>query len=138
MTVREMAMRAYRQRQQEQDDAEGERQLRAILAAYGAAQRRFKLEPERFFWCNSLRCPVVSYDGGDVQLAQTRDGEWHVVHRCEFCGAEIRGSAVVHNLADVGRELEEGPDCDDYEGHYCVPRELGQRLSDYVVTTEVA
>lgn len=132
-TVREMAMRAYRQRQQEQDDAEAERQLRAILAAYGAAQRRFKVEPERFFWCNSLRCPVVSFDNGDVELARTRDGEWHVIHRCESCGAEIHGGAVVRDLAEVGRELEEGPDCDDFEGHYCAPRrEAGQRLSDYL------
>lgn len=133
MTMRESALRAYQKRRQDEDDAETERRLRAILVAYGAAQRRFGIEPDRFFWCSSLRCPVVSFDSGDVELAQSHSGEWHVVHRCEACGAEIRGSAVVHNLADVGRELEEGPDCDDYEGHYCVPRELGQRLSDYVV-----
>ncbi len=133
MTMRSAALNAYRRRRQEVQDAELERQMRAILSAFGAATRRFGMEPERFYWSSALHCAVVSYDGDDVRLAQTKDGEWHLVHRCEACGAEIRGSAVVHNLADVGRELEEGPDCDDYDGHYCVPRELGQRLSDYVV-----
>jgi len=136
--MRKAAMHAYRQRRQEVEDAELERQLRAILAAFGAATRRFGIEPERFYWSTKLRCPVVSYDGSDVELAQTHDGAWHMVHVCDNCGEPIHGSLVVRDLAEVGAALVAGPDCDDYDDHFCVPRDLGKRLSDYVDVKEVA
>lgn len=138
MTMRESAMRAYQKRRQEVEEAELERQLRAILAAFGAATRRFGIEPERFYWSTKLRCPVVSYDGSDVELAYTHDGQWHVVHVCDNCGEPIYGSLVVRDLAEVGAALVAGPGCDDYDDHYCVPRHSGRRLSDYVDVKEVA
>jgi hypothetical protein len=128
-----MAMRAYHQRRREIEDAELERQLRAILAASGAATHRFGVQPDRFFWCGSLRCPVVSYDDGDIELARDRGGEWHVVHVCGACGQPIRGGLVVHDLAEVGAALLDGPTLEDYDGHYCIPAEaMSRRLSDYL------
>ena len=133
MSVRELAMRAYHQRRREMQDAELERQLRAILAANGAATHRFGIEPDKFFWSTPLRCAVVSYDDGALQLARGKDGDWHVVHICSTCDQPIVGGLVVRDLAEVGEALLDGPDLDDYDKHYCVPAdEQSRRLSDYL------
>lgn len=137
MTMRERALQAYEQSELDRLARIAEQRRQDCRSASFRAERVFGAEPESSVWSRELGCPLVSYDGGRVELAWPwRDGEnrFHVVFRCEDCGGPLMIWPEVHDLAELGSRLNEGLTCECYEGHRCSET---KRLVDYM-TAEAA
>jgi len=125
-TLRQEAMEAYERRQRERKLREIEARQEMCAAAVAMAGRSFGRVPERVAWDDTLGCPVVSYDGGDVRLAWKWDDGvrvFLVVFECERCGGPLPAWPEVRDLAELGSRLADGCIGECYEGHYCVKRE---------------
>ena len=138
-SLRGEALREFKERREEELEAEQIAHEEACAAAVKAAWSSFGHYPEAAVWSPELHLVILQFDGGATRLARSRIEwfAWQVVFECPSCGGPVLGQRDVRSLSEIGRELATGPQPEDFDRHICEPErareQLGLRkLSEYL------